>query len=82
MKRDKKGQFTSKSDDNGGYKFTITFPSIKNMIFWIFIIIIVSPWDLVFERSKILQKLIDFFENVLIRKGESESSEKMNYSIK
>ena len=28
MKRDKKGRFASKSDDNGGYKFTITFPSI------------------------------------------------------
>jgi hypothetical protein len=28
MKIDKKGRSTSKSDDNDGYKFTITFPSI------------------------------------------------------
>ena len=33
MKRDKKGRFTSEADDNRGYKFTVTFPSIKNMIF-------------------------------------------------
>ena len=65
MKRDKKGRFT-KADR--GYQFTVTFPSIKNMIFWIFIIIIVSPWALIFQRSNILQKLIDFFENVLMPK--------------
>ena len=76
MKSDKKGRFTSKSDDKGDYKFTITFPSIKNMIFWKFIINIVSPCALVFERSKILQKLIDFFENVLVGNEGSESSKK------
>ena len=46
------------------------------MIFWKFIIIIVSPCALVFERSKILQKLIDFFENVLVGNEGSESSKK------
>ena len=52
------------------------------MIFWIFIIIIVSPLGLIFERAKILQKLIDFFENVLVGNEGSESSKKMDYSIK
>ena len=42
MKRDKKGRFKSETDDNRGYKFTVTFPSIRNIIFWLFIIIIVS----------------------------------------
>ena len=73
MKRDKKGRFT-KADT--GYHLTVTFPSIKNMIFWIFIIIIVSPWALIFQRSNILQKLIDFFENVLMPKEKPESSKK------
>ena len=44
MKRDKKDRFTSESDDNRGYKFTVTFLSITNMVFWAFIIIIVIPW--------------------------------------
>ena len=56
MKRDKKGRFTSEADDNRGYKFTVTFPSIKNMIFWVFIIIIVLPWALILERSNVLKK--------------------------
>ena len=65
MKRDKKGRFAGKDDDNRGYQFTITFPSIRNIIFWVLIIIIVSPWALNFEISNLLQKLLDFFENIL-----------------
>ena len=76
MKRDKKGRFAGKDDDNRGYQFTITFPSIRNIIFWVLIIIIVSPWALIFERSNLLQKVLDFFKNILILKEESESSKK------
>ena len=76
MKRDKKGRFAGKDDDNRGYQFTIAFPSIRNIIFWVLIIIIVSPWALIFERSNLLQKLLDFFENILIPKEVSESSKK------
>ena len=77
MKRDKKGRLTSETDDNRGYKFTVTFPSVKNMIFWVFIIIIVLPWALILERSNVLQKVLDFSENIFIPKEESEAS-KMN----
>ena len=76
MKRDKKGRFAGKDDDIRGYQFTITFPSIRNIIFWVLIVIIVSPWALIFERSNLLQKLLDFFENILIPKEEPESSKK------
>ena len=76
MKRDKKGRFTSKADDNREYKFTITFPPFKNMIFWVSIISIVLPWALIFERSNIFQKVLDFFDNILIPKEESETSKK------
>ena len=76
MKRDKKGRFTSEADDNKGYKFTLTFPSVKNLIFWVFILILVSPWAIILERPNILQKLLEFFENILIQKEESETSKK------
>ena len=56
MKRDKKGRFAGKDDDKRGYQFTIRFPSIRNIIFWVLINIIVSPWALIFERSNLLQK--------------------------
>ena len=76
MKRDKKGRFTSEANDNKGYKFTLTFPSLKNLVFWVFILILVSPWAIILERSNILQKLLEFFENILIQKEESETSKK------
>ena len=70
MKRDKKGRFAGKDEDNRGYQFIITFPSIRNIIFRALIIIIVSPWALILERSNLLQKLLDFFGNILISKEE------------
>ena len=76
MKRDKKGWFTSETDGNKGYKFTLTFPSVKNLIFWVFILILVSPWAIILERSNILQKLLEFLENILIQKEEPETSKK------
>ena len=76
MKRDKKGRFAGKDDDNRGYQFALTFSSIRNIIFWVLIIIIVSPWALILERSNLLQKVLDFFENILIPKERSESSKK------
>ena len=76
MKRDKKGRFTSEADDNKRYKFTLTFPSLKNLVFWVFILILALPWAIILERSNILQKLLEFFENILIQKEESETSKK------
>ena len=76
MKRDKKGRFTSEEDDERRYRFTLTFPSIKNLIFWAFILIIILPRVIILERANILQKLLDFFDNILIKKEESETSKK------
>ena len=76
MKRDQKGRFTSETEDNKGYKFILTFPSIKSLIFWVFIIIFALPWAIIFERSNILQKLLNFFDNILVQREESETSKK------
>ena len=76
MKRDKKGRFTSETDDDRGYRFTLTFPSIKNLFFWSFILIIVVPWAFILERANILQKLLDLFDNIFTKKEESETSKK------
>ena len=76
MKRDKKGRFSSETDDERGDIFTLTFPSIKNLIFWAFILIIVLPWAIILERANILQKLLDFFDNILTKKEEPETSKK------
>ena len=82
MKRNKKGRFAGKDDDKRGYQFTIIFASIRKIIFWILIIIIVSSWAILFEISNLLPKLLDFLENILIPKEESEYSKKTDYYIK
>ena len=58
MKRDKKGRFTSEEDDERRYRFTLTFPSIKNLIFLAFILIIILKWAIILESANIFQKLI------------------------
>ena len=50
MKKDKNGRFAGKDDDNRGYILTITFLSMRIIIFWVLIIIIVLPWTLILSN--------------------------------
>ena len=55
MKRDVKGRFIKDEDDNSkGYKFSLTFPSLTTLIYWIFIGIVILPWAIILESSNIL----------------------------
>ena len=75
MRRGKKERFAGKDDDNRGYQFAITIPSIRNIIFGL-----LGNYNycitLGFNLRNLLQKLLDFFENILIPKAESECSKK------
>ena len=42
------------------YYINKTFPSIRSVIIWVLIIIIVSSWVFIYERSNLLQKLLDW----------------------
>ena len=54
--------FAKDEDDSQGYKFIPSFPSLKTFIFWIFIGVVIFPWAVIFESSKILQKNSLFFQ--------------------
>ena len=43
MKRDEKGRLTKDEDDIKGYKFSLTFPSLTTLIYWIFIGVSILP---------------------------------------
>ena len=58
MKRDEKGRFTKDEDDGKGYKFSLTFPSLTTLIYWIFIGVVILPWAIIFERCNALKKLL------------------------
>ena len=81
MKRDTRGRYVK--DEDNGYRFSFTVPSIKALIIWIFLAIILLPWAVIISKCDILKKIMETFEN-LIRTGEKEEGEtpkKMVYFI-
>ena len=72
MKRDKNGRF-SKDD---GYNFYLYIPSLKNLVYWAFIIIILFPWLVIGARFNIIQKIFEFFEEIFLKNDENGETTK------
>ena len=81
MKRDKRGRYTRENDDDDGYNFCLVFPSIKTLLYWLFIAIIMLPWAMIIGKSNILQNIFEFYE-ILMQKEEGEPQKKMVCFIK
>ena len=83
MKRDVKGRFIKDEDDNGkGYKFSLTFPSLTTLIYWIFIGVVILPWAIILERSNILKKYRIFSIMYFLLKMIMKLLKRMAYSNK
>ena len=76
MKRDEKGRFTKDEDDGKGYKFSLTFPSLTTLIYWIFIGVVILPWAIIFERCNALKKIADLFDSIFVPKDDNEAPKK------
>ena len=72
MKRDKNGRF-SKDD---GYNFYLYIPSLKNLVYWAFIIIILFPLLVIGARINIIQKIFEFFEERFLKNYENGETTK------
>ena len=72
MKRDKNGRFSR--DD--GYNIHFYIPSIKNLIYWVFIIIILLPWMVIGARFNIIQKILEFFDDIILKIDENGETNK------
>jgi len=70
MKRDKKGRFTKEDLCNDRYELRISFPSFKTFFFILFLIIIFLPWTIIISRSKILEKIFHFLEDIMTQREE------------
>ena len=77
MKRDKKGRFTKEDFPNERYEFKFCLPSLKNFIFIILLIIIFLPWTVIISRFKLLEKIFQFFDDI-VEIIEDEESPKKN----
>ena len=76
MKRDQKGRFAKEDFTNDSYEFRLIFPSLKNFIFIILLILIFLPWSVIISRSKIFEKISHFFEDIITQMKEEEPQKK------
>ena len=78
MKRDEKGRFTKDEDDSKGYKFSLTFPSLTTLIYWIFIGVVILPWAIILEKCNALKKISDLFDDLFVPKDDNNDTPKKN----
>ena len=76
MKRDEKGRFMKDEDDIKGYKFSLTFPSVTTLIYWIFIGVVILPWAIILEICNALKKISDLFDDLFAPKDDNEAPKK------
>ena len=70
--RDKKGRFIKDNDE--GYNFHL--PSLKQMLYWIFVTLILFPWIAISSKMNILEKLSMILEYLISKKEETDSQKK------
>ena len=69
MKRDKNGRYTKED----GYSLYVSFPSIKKLVYWAFIFIVILPLLVIGSRFNLIQKI---FEILLLRSDENGETTK------
>ena len=76
MKSDKNGRFTKEEFNDERYEFQFCLPSLKNFIFIILLIFIFLPWTVIISRCKLLEKISQFFNDIMERIEDEESPKK------
>ena len=76
MKRDQKGRFTKEDYSNDSYEFKFALPSLKSFIIIILHFLIFLPWSVITSRSRIFEKIFQFFEDIMIEIKEEEPKKK------
>lgn len=64
--RDKRGRFAKNEE-----LFTLTFPSFKNLIYWISILLIFLPWLIILSKFNLIGKVMDIFDSIFNEKSET-----------
>ena len=74
-KRDSSGKFIKDKEEE--LKMVFTLPSLSRIIFWILLLIVLSPWIMVFLRFQIWEQIMDKFELLFaIKEKEGETTKK------
>ena len=73
-KRDSYGRFIKKEGE--GLKIVLTLPTFSKILFWILLLVILSPWLIVLLRNQIWKEIISKFEHLFFIKEEGETIKK------
>ena len=74
--RDKNGRFIKKEEE--GLKVNFSLPSMKTMICWIILFVIMLPWMEIVSKLKIFQKIFDFVESLMLMEKDALETPKKN----
>ncbi len=66
--RDGKGRFIKHK--NEGCKVSFLLPSIKSIVYWIFIFAIFLPWIVIGSRFHLLSKIFNFMDDLMLKTEE------------
>ena len=74
----------SKINDDTGFKLSLSIPSLKRILNWLLIFLIIMPWISVIVRYNIIVKLFNKFEEFITisTTEDTEAPKKMDYFIK
>jgi len=75
-KRDSSGRFIKKEGE--GLKIVLTLPTFSKILFWILLLVILSPWLIVLLRNQIWKEIISKFEHLFLVKEEEGETIKKN----
>ena len=74
-KRDFSGKYIKDKEEE--LKLVFTLPSLSRIKFWILLLIVLSPWIMVFLRFQIWEQIMDKFELLFaIKEKEGETNKK------
>lgn len=74
--RDKNGRFKKKEEE--GLNFSFHLPSIKTMICWLLLFVLLLPWIEILSNLKIFQKIFDLMESIMLIEKEQLETPKRN----
>ena len=75
-KRDSSGRFIKKEGE--GLKIVLTLPTFSKILFWILLLVILSPCLIVLLRNQIWKEIISKFEHLFLVKEEEGETIKKN----
>ena len=71
MKRDNNGRFCKKGEESN--EITISVPSIKRIVLWVSILLILLPWITIISRLNLIKKIESTFEALINGTGEENT---------